>query len=534
MISRLLMALRLTSVVFIGLVSYLATGMHAQTTSSSKAGSFQNPVLWEDLADIDIIRVGDTYYYSASNMAYSPGAPILKSYDLVHWQYVGHSLPKLDFGPAYDLTGGNAYNKGTWASSMQYRKSDKTFYWLGCIPGSNTSYVYTAPAAEGPWTRHSSISHCYYDAGLLFDEDDNVYVAYGNTTLHVAQLTHDLTGEVKSEVTFQTPAEMRMLEGSRFYKINGNYYVFITRPANGEYVLRSTTGPFGPYTMHQLLLDLGTPIPGGGVPHQGGIVQTEKGDWYYMAFVDAYPGGRVPVLAPLKWNADGWPELVLADGRWGATYPNPLPSRPLKPYAATDTFKAKTLGPEWEWNHNPDDTKWSAGNGLTLQTATVTDDLYAARNTLTHRIPGPQSTAAIELDFSSMKDGDCAGLAVFKQASAWVGVKREGSAFTLVMKSGLALGRGWVTAGKGTEEQSVPLKGNKVWLRVSANIRPDGDRKANFSYSTDGHDFKFIGSPYTMNDQWMFFMGNRYAIFNYATKELGGAIKVKAFTVNQD
>ena len=126
MISRLLMALRFTSVVFIGLVSYLATGMHAQTTSSSKAGSFQNPVLWEDLADIDIIRVGDAYYYSASNMAYSPGAPILKSYDLVHWQYVGHSLPKLDFGPAYDLTGGNAYNKGTWASSMQYRKSDKT------------------------------------------------------------------------------------------------------------------------------------------------------------------------------------------------------------------------------------------------------------------------------------------------------------------------------------------------------------------------------------------------------------------------
>src|SRR5689334_1604824 len=131
--------LRFASIFFIGLFSLISVRVFSQTTSSATAGSFQNPVLWEDLADVDIIRVGDTYYYSASNMAYSPGAPILKSYDLVHWQYVGHSLPKLDLGPSYDLTGGNAYNKGTWASSLQYRKSDRTFYWLGCIPGTNTT-----------------------------------------------------------------------------------------------------------------------------------------------------------------------------------------------------------------------------------------------------------------------------------------------------------------------------------------------------------------------------------------------------------
>lgn len=78
------------------------------------------PVIWEDLADIEIIRVNDTFYYSASTMAYSPGAPILKSTDLQNWEYIGHSVPTLDFGSAYDMNGGSsAYVKGIWASSFR-------------------------------------------------------------------------------------------------------------------------------------------------------------------------------------------------------------------------------------------------------------------------------------------------------------------------------------------------------------------------------------------------------------------------------
>ena len=78
-------------------------------TDAAKPATFQNPVLWEDLADLDVFRVGDVYYYSASNMHYSPGAPILRSYDLVHWEYAGHAIPVLDFSPAYNLDGGRAY-----------------------------------------------------------------------------------------------------------------------------------------------------------------------------------------------------------------------------------------------------------------------------------------------------------------------------------------------------------------------------------------------------------------------------------------
>ena len=503
-----------------------------QPAPHAAAATFQNPILWEDLADDDVIRVGDTYYYTASNMHYSPGAPILRSYDLVHWEYVGHALPVLDFGPAYDLDGGNAYIKGTWASFLNYRKSNQTFYWGGCIPGTGKTHIFTAPRAEGPWQRHAIIDNCYYDAGLLIDDDDTMYVAYGNTTLHVAQLSPDGTKEVRSEVVFHTPPEVQTLEGSRFYKVNGNYYIFTTRPPNGEFVLKSSTGPFGPYTMQKLVLDAVPPVPGAGSPHQGGIVQTQKGDWYYMAFIDAYPGGRIPVLAPMHWNADGWPEMEIAGNTWGDSYPYPLPPHPLASNTGTDLFKGKTLGPQWEWNHNPDNAKWAVDNGLTLATATVTDDLYAARNTLTHRILGPQSTATIEVDVSRMKDGDRAGLALLKHVSAWVGVKRDAGAYKIVMENGLTMSvRGWVTTGKGTDVESAPLAGKRLWLRASADIRPGPDRTASFSYSTDGRTFKSIGAPFTLNTQWMFFMGYRFAIFNYATKELGGEVKVKSFAV---
>jgi hypothetical protein len=112
--------------------------------------TFNNPVLWQDFADIDIIRVGDEYYYSASTMHYSPGAPILRSYDLVNWEFAGHSVPSLDFDSNnYNLDGGRAYVKGIWASTLNYRASNRTFYWIGCVE-FNRSYVYTATSVEGP------------------------------------------------------------------------------------------------------------------------------------------------------------------------------------------------------------------------------------------------------------------------------------------------------------------------------------------------------------------------------------------------
>ncbi|AZM49701.1 xylosidase [Streptomyces sp. WAC 06738] len=512
----------------------LAHPAHARPAAASPAAAnaalatYTNPVLWQDFADIDIIRVGDTYYYSASTMHYSPGAPILRSYDLVNWEFAGHSVPVLDFGSKYDLNGGRGYVRGIWASSLGYRPSSRTFYWVGQIDFART-YLYTAASVEGPWTRHASLGNVYYDAGLLFDDDDTPYVAYGNTAIHVAQLSPDARTQVRSQQVFSTPQSVGTLEGARFYKINGKYYIFLTRPANGQYILKSTSGPFGPYEMRQLLLNLPGPIAGGGVPHQGGLVSTPGGQWHYMAFVDAYPGGRVPALAPITWTGDGWPVLQLVNGAWGQSYTAPLPLRPVAPMTGTDTFQGTRLGPQWEWNHNPDTGRFSVGNGLTLRTATVTDDLYAARNTLTHRIQGPTSTATIELDCSQMADGDRAGLAILRDSSAWIGLKREGGTTRVVMVDGLTMDGNWNTTGRGTERASAGFTGSRIWLRARADIRPGSGRQAQFSYSTDGGGFSPLGPAFTLNNAWQFFMGYRYAVFNHATRALGGSVRVARF-----
>jgi beta-xylosidase len=356
-----------------------------------------------------------------------------------------------------------------------------------------------------------------------------MYVAYGNSNISVAQLSADGLSQVRAQQVFTTPASVGTLEGARFYKRNGSYYIWLTRPANGQYVLKSSS-PFGPYEMRQVLLNLPGPISGGGVPHQGGLVQTQSGAWYYMAFVDAYPGGRVPVLAPVSWTSDGWPTLQTVNGAWGASYPRPITtSRTVRPMIGADTFTGSTLGPQWEWNHNPDNTRWSVGNGLRLQTATVTNDLYAARNTLTHRIQGPTSTATIVLNYSGMSNGDRAGLALLRDSSAWIGIKRDNGATRVVMTNGLSMDSSWNTTGTGTEAASANVSGGRIWLRANADIRPGSGRQGRFWYSTDGVNFTSLGPAFTLNNAWQFFMGYRYAMFNHATQTLGGAVTFERF-----
>jgi beta-xylosidase len=501
------------------------------TVGGSTPTTYGNPVIWQDFADIDVIRVDNAYYYSASTMHYSPGAPILRSFDLVNWEFAGHSVPVLDFGSnTYNLSGGRAYVKGIWASTLNYRPSNSTFYWIGCIEFSRT-YVYTATSVEGPWQKRSQINNCYYDAGLLIDDNDTMYVAYGNTTISVAQLSADGLSQVRAQQVFSTPTSIGTLEGARFYKRNGSYYIFLTRPANGQYILKSSS-PFGPYEVRQVLLNLSGPIAGGGVPHQGGLVQTQNGAWYYLAFVDAFPGGRVPVLAPVTWTADGWPVLQLVNGAWGASYPLPNlppPPRAVKPLTGVDTFTASALGPQWEWNHNPDNGRWSIGSGLRLQAATVTNDLYQARNTLTHRIQGPSSTATIVLNYASMRDGDRSGLALLRDQSAWIGVRRDNGATRVVMTNGLTMDSNWNTTGTGTETASSSISGGRIWLRINADIRPGAGRQGRFAYSTDGVTYTQLGPGFAMNNAWQFFMGYRYGIFHYATQALGGAVTVERF-----
>lgn len=518
----------------------------------SRAVNFTNPILWEDYPDLDVFRVGDVFYYSSSTFAFSPGAPVLKSYDLVNWTPVTHSVPRLDFGSRYNLNSATdrAYVKGIWASSLNYRKSNDMFYWIGCIDGG-TSYVYTAgdtgagknngEVANWNWNQLTTLPKCYYDCGLFFDEDDTVYVAYGKTNIMVAQLSKDGKSEVKSQQVYVSP-ESAYIEGSRMYKINGTYYIFVTKPASEEWVLKSKS-PWGPYEMRVLVASIAGPLPNAGYSHQGGVVNTKDNKWWYVAFMDSFPGGRIPVAAPLTWTSDGWPQLVKDGNSWGKTYPMPVETTKTVPSpAGTDKFEGSSLSHEWEWNHNPDSTKWKllgGSGGLQLGSATVTDDLFTARNTLTHRIIGPKSHGTFRIDISQMKDGDRSGAALFRDAAAYIGVYKDASSAKIVMVNNLNLDSNWATNSKGTVAATGPtltVDTKEVWFRVQADITPafsgtTVQRTTTFWYSTDGSKYTQLGPAFPMTNAWQFFSGYRYAVFNHATKALGGQVTVKSFTM---
>jgi beta-xylosidase len=509
--------------------------------------AFNNPVIWQDLPDLDIFRVNDTYYYSAGTMHLSPGASILKSYDLVNWQYIGHSVPELNFGNGYYLNNGaTAYVGGVWASTMRYRKSNGVFYWYGCVDFAKT-YVFTATDPAGKWTAHPPINSCYYDVGLLVDDDDKMYLAYGNTNINVVQLSADGFSPVKDQRVW-TETSMT-LEGARFYRINGSYYIWLTRPANGQFVLKASS-PFGPYQRYQILSGMRSPIPNSGTPHQGGIVDTPNGQWYYMSFLDAYPNGRMPALAPITFDGSGIPKITTdSSGGWGQSYANP-PNPSGKTVTPTgwriDTFSGSALHLEWQWNHNPDNTAWSLSSGLNLKAATVTNNLLNAKNTLTHRIHGPKSRGTFRLNLGQMKDGDIAGMAIMRDTSAYIGLQKSGTTLKIVQVTGITVANqngGW----KVTSAGSVVATGNAdlsrvasgesdIWLRITADVTPTfgGSSNANqaqLSFSTDGTNFSQLGGNYALHNRWEFFVAFRFGVFNFATKALGGTVKVKEFRI---
>jgi beta-xylosidase len=193
-----------------------------------------------------------------------------------------------------------------------------------------------------------------------------------------------------------------------------------------------------------------------------------------------------------------------------------------------DKFAGETLGPAWQWNHNPDTTKFSLHNpGLTLHTATVTADLYAARNTLTRCLHGVNPYGVVEIDFSNMADGDHAELAALKDASAWIGIVRHDTEYCVVVTHGLAMG----TYRGTTSTRTTPIIRTKVWLKVSLDAAAVGSHKAHFFYSLDGSIFIKLGDAYTLTTDYLFFMGYRYGIFNYAPQALGGSVDVLSFAI---
>ena len=488
---------------------------------ASMAQTAQNPVIFADVPDMAMIRVGSTYYMSSTTMHMSPGLPIMKSADLINWQLVNYAYDTLATVDELTLTNGKStYGRGSWASSLRFH--DGMYYVTTFAQTTGKTYVYTTQNIEkGPW-KVASFKPSYHDHSLFFDDDGRVYLIYGAGKLRLVELTADAlavkpgsTGQVLIE-NASTPSGTGgglPAEGSQLFKVKGKYYLFnITWPRGGmrTVVIHRADQLTGPWEGRVALQDLGVA--------QGGLIDTPEGNWYAYLFRDFGAVGRIPYLVPVTWQ-DGWPVLG-EKGKVPETLTLPASKGLIPGIVNSDDFTRKkgdpTLPLVWQWNHNPDNKLWSVTERkgyLRLKTGRTDTSFVMARNTLTQRTIGPECTGSTRIDVANMKDGDFAGLGLLQKNYGLVGVKQDSGIRSLVMVS--------VRSGKAVDVQRIPLAQKTVYLKAECLFK---DRKdiATFFYSLDNKVWTAIGEPLKMTYTLPHFMGYRFGLFNYATQNVGG------------
>ncbi|CAN5291831.1 glycoside hydrolase 43 family protein [soil metagenome] len=501
--------------------------------SQSFAQTAHNPIIYADVPDMSIIRVGNTYYMSSTTMHMSPGVPIMKSNDLVNWKIVSYAYDILDDTDDLNLNNGlNSYGKGSWASSLRYHNG---IYYVSTFAGNTgKTYIYsTRDIEKGPW-KPLSFKPSLHDHSLFFDDDGKVYMVYGSGKIMLAQLKDDLSGirpDIKPQVLIENaslvagPDVGLPAEGSQLFKIKGKYYLFdICWPRGGmrTVLIHRADNIAGPYEGRLALQDKGVA--------QGGLVDAPDGRWFAYLFRDFGAVGRVPYMVPVEWH-DDWPLL-------GVNHHVPdtvlLPAnKPLMPaIISSDDFNRRRgerdLPLVWQWNHNPVNQLWSVKQRkgyLRLTTGRLDTTILMARNTLTQRTFGPECSAVTAIDVSGLKDGDRAGLVLLQKKFGWVGVKVEGGNKFIVMVN--------AQSGPAIELANIPLTQSRVYLKASCNFNDRTD-KADFYYSLDGRNWLSTGATLQMAYTLPHFMGYRFGLFNYSTENTGGYADFDFFRVSND
>ena len=304
-------------------------------------------------------------------------------------------------------------------------------------------------------------------------------------------------------------------EGTKFLKRNGWYYLSI--PEGGveggwQTVLRSKN-IYGPYEKKVVLERGSTDVNG---PHQGAIVDSPLDDWWFIHFQSLGALGRVVHLQPMHWD-DDWPVIGVDIDRNGIGEPVRVWKMPMKAGEpslpqTSDDFEGPSLSPQWQWNHNPVNEAWSLTENrgqLTLH-ALQAESFKKARNTLTQKVMGYESTYTIALDCSGLAEGGRAGIVCMGRTNQLFGVMRqEGKTFFY----------------RGDDQQVLETLTEKPKRVVYLRIFFDMDaRQYYFAYSFDNKRFTTIDGPFFVDAGY--WKGVRFGIYHYNTLRDGGTVRV--------
>ncbi len=409
-------------------------------------GTYRNPIIYADYSDPDVVRVDDDFYMVSSSFNCTPGLPLLHSRDLVNWNIIGHAIKNLPHPRYAEVQPGC----GVWAPAIRFHAGK---YWIFFPMPDEGIYVVTAEHPAGTWSEPHLVQagKGLIDPCPLWDDDGQAYLVHGYAAsragikhrLRVCPMAPDGSRLLdEGKIVFHAPEKHPTLEGPKFLKKDGWYYIFA--PAGGvetgwQVVLRSKN-IFGPYEDKIVLEQGGTDING---PHQGALVDTADDGWWFIHFQDAGIYGRIVHLQPVTWT-NGWPRIgkVNGDGLCEPVLKHkkpPVLRRPVITVPQTsDEFESSQLGPQWQWNANHDDDWYSLSarkNCLRLYPQSASHkDLTKLPNLLLQKFPARSFTAETQLTFSPQQAEEATGLIVTGETCATLALENKEGRTQLVMR----------------------------------------------------------------------------------------------------
>ena len=510
-----------------------------KTTSSN--------IIVSDYPDPDVIRVDDVYYLVSTTMHFMPGCVILRSYNLVDWEFASYVYDKLEVTNGQTLMDNRGvYGKGMWAASLNYHEGK--FYVSFVANDTHKTYLYTADKIEGPWTK-STIEGFFHDMSLFWDDDGRVYVVHGNMNISLTELEPDLSGPKKggvNKVIIQDDPEKSNLgyEGSHLYKINGKYYNFMIHMPKGK---MRTEACFvadnieGPWTGGDVLCsDLGNWNSG---VAQGGVVQDKEGNWFGILFQDHGALGRIPVLVPVQFGDTGatsavpeptsavpepveGPPVTFGTSGQAPTTVTVLDNNPGYNYAPL--WSNDFTNPAWQWNHIPDKRGYELEPNLyKIQTKKTVVNITQAANTYTQRTLTEKCAGSVKIDASGLGEGDFAGLAALEGEYGFIAVTKRSGKFYLVTAEHKSKNTPWAMGVFDTDpptiKEEIPLSNPKLELKLVFDLtRPQQKVKLEYKTKKD-KDFVTLGDAVQLRYTLDQFVGVRFALFCYSTQQAGGS-----------
>ncbi len=475
------------------LVSTIIFSSNAQTqvwVADNGDGTYTNPILHADYSDPDVIRVGEDYYMVSSSFNCAPGIPILHSKDLVNWKLINHAYDSLP----YDQYTRVAHGRGSWAPSIRHHNG--TFYIYFCTPDDGL-FVSTAKDPKGKWTLHHVLNVAQWEDPCPFWDDNGdawlirSKLCGGPVYLH--RMSDDgLKLLDNGRVVYWDQKENPILEGVKMHKRNGYYYILA--PAGGvtngwQTALRSKNIE-GPYEARRIL-DEGNGING---PHQGGLVDTPSGEWWFIHFQDKGVYGRITHLQPARWSDDDW--VVVGDDKDGDGCGVPVLSH-RKPDTknnssiitpqTSDEFTSRELELQWQWQGTPKDEWYDLDrkNGrlrlYPISAPTEMGNLHYAANLLLQKLPAPSFEATTKVCIDKLSEGARAGLTVMGSQHSYLTLEKYNGGVKIVLYSGKYDNCGF------PPYKELEIATNKSTIYLKTTISADGTYF--YSYSENEIDF---------------------------------------------